>query len=364
VADATVHHLRLPRIVTGLVGRSRNVERVAVWDDVPVALPACAPADAPIAFVAHSHRSTCRYRDGRLYHPLGDHGGPPEAAWTRHAAGWAKPMAEMIGEPPRKPEATSGSTFPWFDGLRDVSRRRGIGPSHGIRFREIVDTGEARRDAAALALAGRLLVVGRELWYRVGLPRYQVRIGSGLTVHMDAKRLDHREDPDWGRPWDAGSFRIDRRADAVAYAEALSTETRGFDRYAWYDQPRIREPGLLAECYDRLGDADVTAMRGIAASVAEAVRPRLGEMPLAEVSRWVSLQTLAAAGDVQGMRDWMEAAGATRKAMEASGAVRSLPYREPEPLDLLDAAIVRYEAVERPRMHLDRDGDEAAILAL
>jgi len=362
MGGTSVHHLRLPRLVTGMVGRARTVERVAVLEDVPVAIPICPDREAPLLLEYHLRR--CRVRDGRAYLRLGEGRETPEKAWAKALARESAWLAERVGAPPVEARPGIGRFYGWDEGFEAASPRRGLGEAGRVRFREIVDDGREALDAAVARLGERMLMIGPELWLRAGAPRHEVQLRESVRWLADIPLLGWREDTAMGRPWDAGHFRIDRPDEALAYARALSRPERRFHDQAYMARARIHDPGLLDDLYARIGEDDVLAMQGVAHGVVEALRPCLGILPLPAVRLWVELGERGQAADLDGLRRWMNEVGAAREALAASRIPRSKPHGEPDALDLLDAAILRYETFERPRMHLGRDGDAAALLAL
>lgn len=367
MATERMMRLRLPRIVVGTVGRSSRPERVAVHDDVPVMVREFAYSEAPLVMddIRGIHAI-----EGIPYVKLCESPGEPEKAFEFYAKGVMEKMLKALRNAEAIPEYLAKGSYPWSEGIGGVSKRRGLGPSSEIAFRTIEDDGIPEQSRKAHRLAGRLAIVGRTLYVPARIPRFEVRIGyRSPSLGIVAGPLPWSVEAPAAEPWGPLDFPLSRRAEAVALMDRLGDAEWAYDRqqYAYSPSVRTRYPEELALCCRHEREPDQVALSGISRGVIEALRPHLGALPLELVERWVALSHMSEKGDIPGMRAWLDDAADVRGALVASGAVpEPKPQDEkPEnPLVLLDACLVRYQEIDRPRLQLGRDGDEAAILSL
>ena len=364
MATERLLRLRLPRIVVGTVGRSARPERVAVWDEVPVRVPEYSYKETPVV-LDHLGRSVHAI-GGRAFVTLRESPAGPEAAWAGMAQSSFDESLKLLRAPGRRLVPAREGFYPWRDGLAGVSARRGFGPAAEVAFRSVEDDGLADQARKAQRLAGRIAVVGKSILGLASTPRYRVGLGNrNPTLSLHAAYLPWRHETPEAEPWGAFDFSIDRRPAAVAFMDKLGDRDYGYQEWGYRPTFKIRRPEEAAHWAAGGADPDLVALSAVAGGVIEAARPFLGSLPLGEVERWAALGRLRERGDLDGMRDWLEGAGKLEESLAASGAVPKPEHGDPDnALTQLRACLVRYREIERPRLHLDRDGDAAALMAL
>jgi len=362
----SVHPLRLPRLVTGMVQRCREEERVGIWDEVPVEIREFTAAEAPIAWRRNPSDPGIRITDGVPYGVLGPRLSPDQA-WEGIVADVEPILLCQLDMGPYRQGSMYEPLLPWQDMLAGASRRRGLSRAGEILFRDVVDDGRAAQAAAARRLGERLAIVDGRLCLRGGLPRLTVfPMDKDVSIRAGLVQLEWEQDPEIGEPWRFNHFRLDRPDEAVAYGEALARTLGGkLDFPARQRDVEIVDPDALSACYDRIADEDALALSGIAGTVASAVRKGLGMLPEPEIARYLELRALERGRDATGLRAWFDGLPGTRDAL--AKAFPNFPNGQPglmrEELVALDRAALRLSVVDDLRHGLVEDGEALSGLA-
>jgi len=357
-----IHRMRLPRLVHGVVARGREPERLAVHDEVPVEIRRLEPDRTHAAWASEGGGKTQGLAaDGVPYLPL-DHGRPgtPDtfaSLWE----GLAERIASEAGIGERRTGWTQQPIADWATELPGASRRRGLVAGEAIRFRETFDDGRAAQAALARRIGARLALFGGHLYHRASLPRIRVSCDD-RDVHLFDTQPRFPLDAAEGEPLGHEDFRLDRRDDALAFAEAARDRLGLRDSGATSGRLRILDPGALAACYDRAGPESELATLAVADGVRRTLSPIVGELPDDWIRRYLGLRTELLARDAAGLRAWLEEADALLAAL-GGHRVGEPAERARTAAAALAPVLLRHRVIDLPRLFL-QDGDAAALDAL
>jgi hypothetical protein len=357
--------LRLPRLMTGIANRCREVERIAVLNAVPVGILHADPSEAPVTFRmpdGTEHRAIdglayMPFVDPKLYRPLPGKGF--EAEWAAALDRLTPYVAHQTGLGNYVDLNPFGDVQKWSAHLSGASRKRGIRPADGVPMREIHDEGRGPQAEAAATMAGRLAMVGDVLMVRTDLPRTSFGTIDTAIMRQTADPMSWRHDGPFGKPFDADDFRIDRPEEAEAFAALLAARGRKV-----VGSPRVLEivdAEALAACYDRACPERAFDLVALGHGMAESMAYELAEYPEREIARYLSLRTMVRERDGDGIRDWMEGAEATRDLLARFPTHKpNAEYYGKSARRAMDRALLRYREIECPK--LDFSSEDALAL--
>jgi hypothetical protein len=360
--DQNVQPLRLPRLVTGTLARCRTEETVAVWDDVPVALPRADESQAPVTFHQHGPSGATAFRahGGKAYVRIAGGSGSPAAAWAKVVDQVVPQLMFKLGMGPASATSNYFGLYGWERDLAGANRKRGILETGDEAFKEIRDDGRRQRSSAAARLAGRMLAIGDELWFQADLPRTRISTyNMAVTGLQRSTPVTWESDGAFGAPWDAGCFRIDRPEEAARFSAELGAKLGYAQRHLSDFRLEVVDAAALDALYADAGGDELLGLLGVASSIGQCLRADLGRLSEDDIVRYAGLLTSARKRDVEGMHAWMDANldGIRDAFVSAAGA------NAPANLPHIDAAILRYRSFEVPSRNL-ASGDEAALLSL
>jgi hypothetical protein len=361
--------LRLPRLVIGTVRRCRQPERVAVHDEVPVAVERRNSSKARQAWRGtNTYGTVYEASEGIPYAPL-DHGrrGIPDLPGEMWAALCERIASEAgIGE--RRTDFTQQGLADWAAHLPDASARRGLVAAEAIGFQSIVDDGRAAQAELARRIGANLMSSGGRLYHRTSLPRVRVSAeGDDGCVHLRDVQPDLPVGGTEGEPLGWGDFRIDRREDAVAFRAAAMDELglREPGTTPWSGL-EVLDAGALAACYDRAGPESTLAAMAVGEGVRHALSPLVGELPDAGIEAYRALRGHLARRDGDAVEGWLSGIrpvlGSLDDVAGRKGGDGAGPAGRARAAIAL--ALLRHRVVDVPRRHLDGgDGELLADLA-